>query len=140
MKRLFSLYFILTLVTGASASSPVRVETATGDWSKLPALKTLGSGNLQTKVMVRLHQIASQGQCALPGYSADRLQLRISFAVQYDRDGSLQRVVLPKLNCPEAEGLIGGALLDMIRNGDYRPTGESPRGWYQGQFGFSITP
>jgi hypothetical protein len=137
MKLLFSLYFILALTTGAA--SPVAVETATGDWSKLRRLQTLGSDHLHTKVMVRLHQIASQAECSLPGYSAGKLDLRISFAAQYDRAGSLQRIVLPKLNCPEAEGLIGGALLDMMRGGDYRPTGKNPRGWYRGQFGFSIT-
>ena len=137
MKLLLSLYSILALTTGAA--SPVIVETATGDWSKLPRLQTLGSGHLNSKVMVRLHQIASQGQCSLPGYSAGRLDLKISFAAQYDPGGSLQRIILPKLNCAEAEGLIGGALLDMMRGGDYRRTGKSPKGWYRGQFGFSIT-
>lgn len=137
MKLLFSLYFVLALMT--DAASPVTVETATGDWSKLPRLQTLASNHLQSKVMVRLHQIASKGQCALPGYSAGQLNLKISFAAQYDPDGSLRRIVLPKLHCPEAEGLIGGALLDMMRGGDYRRTDDSPNGWYRGQFGFSIT-
>lgn len=131
-----AVFFILASM--ANAASPVSVETATGDWSNLPRLQTLGSDHLQSKVMVRLHQIASQGQCTLPGYSAGRLTLRISFAAQYDPDGSLRRIILPKLQCPEAEGLIGGALLDMMRGGDYRRTGKSPKGWYRGQFGFSI--
>lgn len=135
MKLQLSFYFILALATGGA--SPVAVETAAGDWSNLRPLQTLGSNHLQTKVMVRLHQIASQGQCRLPGYSAGRLDLRISFAAQYDPGGSLRRIVLPKLNCPEAEGLIGGALLDMMRGGDYRPSGKTPKGWYRGQFGFS---
>ena len=137
MKLLLSLYLALGLTAGSA--SPVVVETATGDWSQLPRLKTLGSDHLHTKVMVRLHQIASQGQCSLPGYSAGRLDLRISFAAQYDPGGSLQRIILPKLNCPEAEGLIGGAVLEMMRGGDYRRTGKSPEGWYRGQFTFSIT-
>jgi hypothetical protein len=137
MQLLLSLYYILALTVGAA--SPVVVETASGDWSKLRRLQTLGSDQLDTKVMVRLHQIASQGQCSLPGYSAGRLDLRLTFAAQYDPGGSLQRIVIPKLNCPEAEGIIGGALLAMMRDGDYRPTGKNPRGWYRGQFGFSIT-
>jgi len=137
MRLLFSLGFILALTTGAA--SPVTVETATGDWSTLPRLQTMGSNHLDSKIMVRLHQIASQGQCSLPGYAGDRLDLKISFAAQYDPDGSLRRIILPKLNCPEAEGLIGGALLDMMRGGDYRRISDSPKGWYRGQFGFNIT-
>ena len=132
-----SLYLVLALFT--DAAPPVTVETATGDWSQLPRLQTLSSDHLQSKVMVRLHQIASQGQCTLPGYSGGRLNLRISFAAHYDPDGSLRRIILPKLQCPEAEGLIGGALLEMMRGGDYRRAGKSPKGWYRGQFGFSIS-
>jgi hypothetical protein len=134
MMKLLSLILALT----TASASPVVVETATGDWSRLPSLQVLGSDHLQSKVMVRLHQIASQGHCSLPGYSAGRLDLRISFAAQYDPGGSLQRIVLPKLDCPEAEGLIGGALLEMMRGGDYRRTGNGPEGWYRGQFAFSI--
>jgi hypothetical protein len=132
------LLFPLMLALTTASASPVIVETAGGDWSRLPNLQVLGSDHLHTKVMVRLHQIASQGQCSLPGYSAGRLDLRISFAAQYDQGGSLQRIVLPKLNCPEAEGIIGGALLDMMRGGDYGRTGKGADGWYRGQFAFSI--
>lgn len=136
MKLLFSLYLILASTIGSS--SPVTVETADGDWSRLPRLQARGYDHLNTKIMVRLHEIASQGQCRLPGYSGHRLDLRLSFAAQYDPRGTLQRIVIPKLNCPEAEGIIGGALLEMMRGGDYRPTGKSPEGWYRGQFAFSF--
>jgi hypothetical protein len=88
--------------------------------------------------MVRLHQIASQGECDLPGYAGSRLDLRLSFAARYGPGGSLQRIVIPNLNCPQAEGIIGGALLEMMEGGDYRPTGKNPQGWYQGQFAFSF--
>ena len=63
--------------------------------------------------------------------------MRLSFAAQFDRGGTLQRVVLPPLNCAEAEGIIGGALIEMMQGGDYRPTGKNPDGWYRGQFTFT---
>ena len=135
MNLLFSLSLILA--SAAGSPSPVTVEAADGDWSNLPRLQARGYDHLNTDFMARLHQIASQGQCRLPGYSGNRLDLRLSFAAQYDRGGSLNRIVIPKLNCPEAEGLIGGALLEMMGGGDYRPTGKNPDGWYRGQFSFS---
>lgn len=133
MKLLF-----LMLALSAGSPSPVRVETANGDWSRLPSLAAPGYNHLTTKVMARLHEIASRGQCRLPGYSGGRLQMRLSFAAEYDRGGTLQRVVLPKLDCPEAEGIIGGALLEMMEGGDYRPAGKNPNGWYQGRFAFTF--
>lgn len=121
-----------------ASTSSVTVETADGSWNRLPSLEARGYDHLNSDFMTRLHQIASEGQCQLPGYSGNRLDLNLSFAAQYDPGGSLQRIVLPKLNCPEAEGLIGGALLEMMRGGDYRPTGKNPEGWYKGQFAFSF--
>ena len=134
----FLVYFYLLLAATAGSPSSVTVETADGDWSQLPSLHARGYDHLSGNFMARLHQIASEGKCQLPGYSGKRLDMRLSFAAQFDSGGSLQRIVLPKLGCPEAEGLIGGALLEMVRGGDYRPTGKNPDGWYRGQFAFSF--
>ena len=128
------------LMMGLTAASPapVTVGTASGDWSRLPSLQARGYDHLNSKAMQRLHEIAGEGQCRLPGYDGRELNLRLSFAAQFDPAGSLQRIILPQLNCPEAEGIIGGALIEMMRGGDYRPTGKNPDGWYRGQFAFTF--
>ena len=136
MNLLISLSLILA--STAASPAPVTVETAKGDWSSLPSLQERGSDHLDTKAMARLHAIAKSGECSLPGYSKGQLVMRLSFAAQFDPAGSLQRIVLPKLDCPEAEGIIGGALLKMMSVGDYRPTGKSPEGWYRGQLNFTM--
>ena len=136
MKRYLALPLFMALM--AASAPPVTVEAATGDWSKLPQLSQRGYNHLNTKMMVRLHEIASHGECRLPGYLGNRLDLRLSFAAQFDPDGTLRRVVIPKLDCPEAEGIVGGALLEMMQGGDYRPTGRNPDGWYQGSFTFGF--
>lgn len=137
MKLLVSVYLILA--STAASAAPVTVQTADGDWSKLPSLQARGYDHLSSNVMQRLHEIASDGQCSLPGFSGGKLDFRLSFAAQFDPGGALNRIVLPKLNCPEAEGIVGGALLEMMRGGDYRPTGKNPDGWYRGQFTFSFS-
>lgn len=129
--------FTVILAAAAGQASQPTVETATGDWSQLPSLEARVSDNLSTKAMARLHAIATAGECQLPGYAKGQLVMRLSFAAQFDPGGSLQRILLPKLDCPEAEGIIGGALLKMVSGGDYRPTGKNPDGWYQGQLNFT---
>lgn len=136
MNLLVSFYLILAAAAGPSGQPTV--ETAVGDWSKLPSLEARVSDHLSTKAMARLHAIASEGQCQLPGYSKGQLVMRLSFAAQFDPGGSLQRILIPKLDCPEAEGIIGGVLLKMVSGGDYRPTGKNPEGWYQGQLNFTM--
>ena len=56
--------------------------------------------------MERLFEISQERSCRLPGQSQGQLNLRLSFAVQYESDGTVKRLILPKLNCPEAEGVL----------------------------------
>jgi hypothetical protein len=124
------------LLSTAAAPPPVRVDTAQSDWSFLPPLKHRGYDHLTPVRMHKIYELASSNRCDLPGESFRRIDLKISFAAQFDRSGKLVRLVLPRLNCPEGEGVLGGALLEMIEKGDYKPTGANPEGWYRGNLSF----
>jgi hypothetical protein len=116
----------------------VKVEAADGDWSKLPQLDQRGYDHLDSKLRQRLYEIAGSKQCPSFALKQGRLDFRVGFAVQYDATGKLTRLIMPQLHCAEAEGITGGALLEMIQAGDYTPTGKSQNGWYQGTLGFSF--
>jgi hypothetical protein len=128
----------LSLVLIAASAPPVTVETAGGDWSKLPLLNQVSSDHLSGGRMARLHDIVKRHQCQIGDYVGTRLDFGVSFAAKFDPDGTLRQIVIPKLNCPEAEGIVGGALLEMIQARDYRPTGANPDGWYRGNFSFAF--
>ena len=128
----------LTLAAASASAAAVSVETATGDWSKLPQLSQRGYNNLNEKMQAKLYEIAESKQCPAFGLRQDRLDFSITFAVQYAADGSLSRIVFPKLDCAQAESVVGGALLEMVRAGDYAPAGKSAAGWYKGGLGFSF--
>jgi hypothetical protein len=130
--------FPLLLVAATAAAAAVSVEVANGDWSKLPQLSQRGYEHLDEKMMAKLYEIADSKQCPSYALNQGKLDFRIGFAVQYDPAGNLSRVVLPRLECPEAESVAGGALLEMLQSGDYAPTGKSRNGWYQGTLGFSF--
>jgi hypothetical protein len=136
MKRLLALP--LFLATLAAAGPMPKVEVATGDWSQLPPLQSRNYDHLQSNVMQRLWEIAHTKTCTIPGYSIGNLDFRMSFAAQYNPDGSVARVIVPKLDCPEAEAILAGALVEMIQGGDYRPTGKSEEGWYKGSLTFGF--
>lgn len=136
MKSFLALPAALALI--AAAPSSVSVEAADGDWSHLPALSARGYDHLNSVMMAKLFEIAAEGRCRLPGFAANRIDFDLTFAAQYDADGTLKRIVIPKFNCPEAESVIGGTVLEMLQGGDYRPSGRSPKGWYRGTFSFSF--
>ena len=127
----------LLLATTTAAATP-SVESANGDWSKLPQLSQRGYEHLNEKMMAKLYEIAESKQCPSFALSQGRLDFRIGFATQYDTAGILTRIVIPKLDCPEAESVAGGTVVEMLEAGDYLPTGKSRNGWYQGTLGFSF--
>lgn len=130
--------FSLLLAAVSVQARAVTVESATGDWSKLPQLNQRGYAHLNEKMQAKLYEIAESKQCPSFVLKQGRLDFRMSFATQYGPEGSLDRVVLPKLDCPEAESVVGGAILEMLQGGDYAPTGKSRGGWYQGGLAFSF--
>ena len=134
MKYHFVLPVIATLL--AAAAPEPTVEVATGDWSGLPDLQYRGSQHLSSKVMQRLWELATQRKCQIPGYASGRLDMRFPFAVQYGQDGKLSRLLVPALNCPEAEGILAGAVLNAIKTGDFARKGPSEDGWYRGDLFF----
>jgi hypothetical protein len=136
MKRLLAAPVFLALI--AASPAPVSVVAATGDWSKLPPIGQSDTLHQSKNLILALDRIASNHECALPGYNGRRFNFKVTFAAQFSPDGTLNKVVVPKLDCPKAEAALGGALKEMIEGGDYRPTGQSPAGWYQGQFSFDI--
>jgi len=127
---------LLMALTAASAP-PVSVIGATGDWSHLPQIRDNGSDHLSKNLMMALNDIAMKRQCALPGFQGTRFDFNMSFAALYDDEGNLRQIVIPKLNCPAAEALIGGTLKEALQGGDYRPTAKTTA-WYQGVISFDI--
>lgn len=128
----------LLLAALSAPAGAVTVEAANGDWSSLPQLSQRGYQHLNEKMEAKLYEIAGSQQCPSFKLIQDRLDVRMTFAVQYAPDGALSRLILPKLDCPEAESVAGGALLEMLQAGDYAATGKSSNGWYQGTLGFSF--
>lgn len=128
----------LLLAAFAMPAAAVTVETAAGDWSNLPKLSQHGYAHLNEKMQAKLFEIAQSQRCPSFSLKQGRLDLSLTFATQYAPDGTLQRVVLPQLNCAEAESVVGGTVLEMIQGGDYAADGKSPAGWYKGGLAFSF--
>ena len=133
MKRLLAIALLLAPVPAASAT---RVEVADGSWSHLPLMRQRGIDHLNNEALARIDEIVHDKQCTFPGQFGHTYDVMVSFAAHFAPDGTLDRLVMQRLNCPEAEGLIGGILLEMIKGGDYRPNGSNPDGWYRGELSF----
>ena len=116
----------------AAASPAIPVSVASGDWSNIPYAQQRGSLRVSTRTIEKF-EAALMGECNAAAANG-RLELTVPFLIRFGRDGSVQQVVVRRLDCPSAESLVGGAILQMARSGEFRPTGENLTGWYRGQF------
>lgn len=133
----FVLAPVLLMVLTAASAPPISVIAGTGDWSHLPQIRDNGSDHVSKNLMLALNDIAVKHECALPGFQGTRFNFNMSFAALFDADGNPLQIVIPKLNCPRAEAVIGGTLKEAIEGGDYRPTAKTTA-WYQGMISFDI--
>jgi len=132
MMRITALALFLASVPAAAAT----VEVADGNWSYLPQLEKRGNFHLSPEAITTIHAMAMTGECNLPGKNGNELDLTVPFAVHFNPDGSLNRIVMKRLGCPKVEGVLGGVLIDMIQSGEYRATGANQDGWYQSDVSF----
>lgn len=138
MKRMMLLGLVLSSIPAATQAGPPSVQTANTNWAFLPKMKQYSSDHLSSTAISRVYEIASEKKCAIPGMRAGLLDFDMSFAAHFNPDGQLNRIVMPKLNCAEAEGVLGGILLKMMQAGDYRHDGSNEEGWYRGQLSFTV--
>lgn len=133
--RICAAPILLALVAASPAPT---VEVANGNWSGLPPLQHVSYSHLSLSIMSKLYEIGRQQKCQLPGQTGNRIDMSISFAAQFTPEGKLTRLLLPELNCPQAESWLGGTLVQAIEKGDYRPNPQEPNdhGWYRGEFNF----
>lgn len=127
----------LTLLLASAPAAAQTVEVAESDWSYLPQMRHVSNNHLDDIALAGVHDVISRGDCELPGQRKDNVDLTVPFAAQLSSDGKVNRLVLKKLGCPEIEGIVAGALLEMLKGGDYQIASRNAEGWYQGQFSFA---
>ena len=135
MKFVLAPVFLMALT--AASAPPISVIAGTGDWSHLPQIGDDGTQHVSKNLILALNDIAMKHECALPGFHGTRFNFNMSFAALFDDNGNPLQIVIPKLNCPQAEAVIGGTIKEMLQGGDYRPTAKTTA-WYQGNLSFDI--
>ena len=128
---------LLAAVSGDVSAAGSQVSVAGGDWSNIPLVKRSSNLRISDELISKI-EAAAFGECAKPGQSKKRLNMNIPFLVRFMADGSVDQVVVKRLNCPTIEEAAGGAVLQMARAGEYRPTGENAAGWYRGEITISV--
>lgn len=129
---------VLAMVLAGTAANAQTVESAVGDWRNIPRIQSGGVHRMSFDWMDKVEALAKSRECSVPGLHPKKIDLKVPFLLNFSPDGALQRVVVRKLGCEQLETLVGGAILQLARAGEYRPTGENQVGWYQSEYSFVL--
>lgn len=134
--KLSNLVLALSLFA-APAAAQTTVDVGTGDWSRIPVVQPRGYLRMADAQMDVIEQIAQQGRCTVPGLGPNAVDISVPFLIRYGATGSVERIVLQDLHCPELEIALGAAVLQLARGDEYRPRGNTIPGWYRSEIAFA---
>lgn len=127
---------VLAIAVLFAAPAYSQVSTATGNWENIPRVTKRGNQSYSAFAMTKL-DAALTSDCMKRERRNQIVDVSIPFLIEFGSDKSVKRVVVKKLDCPQAEALIGGVVLELAKTGEYRPTGENQANWYRGEIELS---
>jgi hypothetical protein len=125
------------LFLGSVSAAATTVEVGTGDWRNVPVMRHMVGVNLDSNAVAAIHESLESGECVIPGQSEGHLDMTVPFLVLFTADGAVDRLVIEKMGCAKAEGILAGALLKIIKDGAYRPVGGRREGWFRSEVSFA---
>lgn len=133
MKHLFA----AALLFAAGTAAATTVEVGSGDWRNMPSMQVRHGATVDANTVGAIAEMVDRGECTIPGQRRGRLEMTVPFLVQYSAAGTADRLVIHSIGCARAEGVLAGAILRMIENGDIAPPAGRREGWFRSEVAFS---
>jgi len=68
--------------------------------------------------------------CSFPGQSVDSYSVTVPYAVLVQPSGTVSKVIVHEVGCPDLEILTGQVANELSKAGDFKPTGAPGEQWY----------
>ncbi|HEX8216908.1 MAG TPA: hypothetical protein VF577_05540 [Allosphingosinicella sp.] len=135
---LTAIALILLATTPPAPAVTPAVDVGRFDETTFPAATLRNRRMPYDTMLTRIETILRERQCRLEGQSHRNYDIRVPYVVMLEPDGTPTRFVVADIGCQPIESWVGRILLELARNGDFRPTGASEAGWYGNQLRFSV--
>jgi hypothetical protein len=87
----------------------------------------------QEELTARADIIMKAKVCSFPGQTVDRYAITVPYAVLLQPSGTITKVVVRDVGCPDLEILTGQVANELGKAGDFKPTGAAGDQWYIGE-------
>ena len=124
------------LLLGSAPALATTVEVGTGNWSNIPVMRQIGD-SLDSNTVGAIYEMVESGECVIEGQRKGKLDMTVPFLIKVNASGAIERLIVEKIGCDKAEGLLAGAILKLVDRGAFRPRGGMREGWFRSEVSFS---
>ena len=130
---------LIAAAIAAASANQVTVEAGRANWNNYPAA-SLAPRQLPTPAMVtQVETLLRERTCRISGQRAEEFDIDVPYLAFVEPNGTLSRVVVADMGCPELETLVGEVILSRAQAGDFRPTGAPEAQWYASNINFNLS-
>ena len=134
MKRMA---FLLALTMIAAPAAAQTVETGRGEFHRFPQLKKKDIPLDLNRLIAWTGDILKKGECKIRGQRAEKFDIDVPYAALVEPDGTVKRIIIAEMGCPALETMVGSTVVEMVKRGDVKPTGQDQALWYGDRIAFA---
>jgi hypothetical protein len=128
---------LLSALMAGATPAAIQVDVGHANWASMPRIERVDR-QLPTPPMIDRVQALLGSKCRLPGQRRSRFNITIPYAVLVNPDGSASHVVVGETGCADLESYVGLIVLELARNGDFRPSGGPAPRWMSSEINFNL--
>ena len=130
-----ALFLALALVSAPAAAQTV--QTGRGEFQKFPQLKKKNIPLDLNRLIAWTSDILAKGECKLKGQRAEKFDIDVPYAALVEPDGTVRRIIIAEMGCPPLETMVGSTVVEMVKRGDVKPTGQEQAYWFGDRIAFA---
>ena len=127
----------LMLAQPVAAALP-DIEVGRADWGTFERVRP--RVQLPTpRIIAKVEEIMRMRQCELPGQRTRRFDITVNYAIRFDQQRQVDRIVVEDIGCPLIETLVGNAVTELLRNDLMTLPATRDERWYTGDLNFTLS-
>jgi hypothetical protein len=134
MKRIA---LILAMAALAAPASGQTVQTGRGEFAKFPQLRKKNIPMDYNLLIAWTSSILAKGECRIRGQRPEKFDIDVPYAALVEPDGTVKRIIIAEMGCPPLETMVGSTIVEMVKRGDVKPTGQAQALWFGDRISFA---
>ena len=121
----------------AAPAAAQTVQTGRGEFHNFPQLKKKDIPLDLNRLIAWTGDILKKGECKIQGQRPEKFDIDVPYAALVEPDGTVRKIIIAEMGCPALETMVGSTVVEMVKRGDVKPTGQDRAYWFGDRIAFA---